>query len=673
MLVLLAASLLQVTDTLHWEIFNHGRLAGAMTEVASGDSITVRWRYQDRQRGPRQETTYRRNADGVIVAFTTRMLGLLNNVPGDVTESAAWREGRWQWQVGRDAGSALAGSLVTGRADAAPREASAAAFYVPSNESPWDRARLAAWLLAQPGGRGAVAPAGRGYAFVARDTIVSRGGESQRVRLVIIDSLGTAPSSVWLDARGRLFTTGIGWFSPVPRGWSAVLPALRSTEYAFHAARSAALARALTPAAPTAIAIRNATLFDSESGTVRAGTTVVVIGDRIMAVGPDRTTVVPRGARVIDAKGRALLPGMWDMHAHVDMAMESDGVLQLAAGITTIRDMAADTENALSVRVRSANGTLLAPRVLLAGFIDGPGFWAGPSDVLVRTEDEARAVVARYDSLGYVQIKLYNLVHPDLVPTIAAEAKARGMRLSGHVPRGLSVPAAIMLGFDEVQHGAFLFSTFFQDSLYAPRMRAYSNLAAEVAPGFDLEAQRFSDLLSFLKARGTVYDGTFNVYEDASCNLPDGSHPVLGVAARWLPPLEQRGAERTICDGASAPQQLQGKYHRALKRLYDAGITLVPGTDNYPGLSYHGELEIYERAGIPAAEVLRIATIVPARVMRQERDYGSVSVGKVADMVLVDGAPWQRITDLRRTQTVVRGGRVYDVGALYRAVGVAPR
>lgn len=673
MLALLTASLLQAPDTVRWEIFNHGRLAGAMTEVDHGDSTTVRWRYQDRQRGPRQETTYRRNAQGTIVGFVTRSLGVLNNVPGDVTESAEWRDGRWQWQVGRDAGSALAGSLVTARAGASPNESAAGAFYVPSNESPWDLARRAVWLLAQPGGRGAVAPAGRGHAFVARDTVITSGSQSQRLRLVIIDSLGTAPSSVWLDARGRLFTTGIGWFAPVQRGWSAVLPALRTMEYAVHAARSAALAQALTPAAPTSIAIRNATLFDSETGTTRSGTTIIVTGDRITAVGPDRSTAVPRGARVIDAKGRAVLPGMWDMHAHVDMAMESDGVLQLAAGITTIRDMAADTENALSVRARSASGSLLAPRVLLAGFIDGPGFWAGPSDVLARTEDDARAAVARYDSLGYVQIKLYNLVHPDLVPTIAAEAKARGMRLSGHIPRGLSVQAAVLLGFDEVQHGAFLFSTFFQDSLYAPRMRAYSNLAADVAPGFDLEAQRFSDLLSFLKANGTVYDGTFNVYEDASCTLPDGSHPVLGVAASWLPPLEQRGAARKVCDGTTAPQLLQAKYHRALMRLYEAGVTLIPGTDNYPGLSYHGELEIYERAGIPAAEVLRIATIVPARVMRQDRDYGSVSVGKVADLVIVDGTPWRRITDLRRTQTVMRGGRVYDVDALYRAVGVVRR
>lgn len=670
MLTLLLASLAQAPDTTHWDVLNHGRLAGAMTEVRANDTVTVRWRYQDRQRGPRQETKYVFGANGDVIGFTKRTLGLLDNRPGDVTESANWRDGRWEWRIAREAGSVLAGSLASGSTEQARVETSVRGFYVPSGSTPWDDARLAVWLLSQPGGRGDVAPAGRGHAFVARDTIITRGSESRRIRLVIIDSLATAPSSLWLDQSGKLFSTGIGWFSPVPKGWTNVLPALRATEYAFHASRSAALARRLAPAAAPAIAIRNATLFASETGTVQPGTTVVIVGDRITAVGPDRTTAIPRGARVIDVAGKALLPGMWDMHAHVDMAMESDGVLQLAAGVTTIRDMAADMENALSVRARAADGSLLAPRVLLAGFIEGPGAWAGPSDVLVRTEAEARAAVARYDSLGYVQIKLYNLVHPDLVPAISAEAEARGLRLSGHIPRGLSVPAALELGFDEVQHGAFLFSTFFQDSLYVPRMRAYSNLAADVAPSFDLEAQRFTDLLALLKARGTVYDGTFNVYEDASCALPDGSDPVLGVAARWLPPLQQRGPARVTCDSTTRLQLLQTKYHRALKRLHDAGVTLVAGTDNFPGLSYHGELEIYARAGIPPVEVLRIATIVPARVMGQERDYGSVTVGKVADLVLVDGAPWERIGDLRRTHTVMRAGRLYDVDALYRAVGV---
>jgi imidazolonepropionase-like amidohydrolase len=114
-------------------------------------------------------------------------------------------------------------------------------------------------------------------------------------------------------------------------------------------------------------------------------------------------------------------------------------------------------------------------------------------------------------------------------------------------------------------------------------------------------------------------------------------------------------------------------YNRMLKRLYDAGVTLVPGTDNIPGLSLHGELEIYERAGIPAPAVLQIATIVPARVMKDDKDYGSIAVGKIADLAIVNGRPAEKITDLRRTERVVRAGRVYDSKALYEAAGLSPK
>ena len=125
-------------------------------------------------------------------------------------------------------------------------------------------------------------------------------------------------------------------------------------------------------------------------------------------------------------------------------------------------------------------------------------------------------------------------------------------------------------------------------------------------------------------------------------------------------------------DEAGRAQAASANYRRLLKRLHDAGVTLVAGTDNVAGLSYHGELEIYERAGIPAARVLQIATIIPARVMREDRDYGSIAPGKVADLVIVNGRPAERITDLRRTERVVRAGRVYAARDLYAAVGVTP-
>jgi imidazolonepropionase-like amidohydrolase len=494
------------------------------------------------------------------------------------------------------------------------------------------------------------------------------------VRLAVVDGLDLDAQLVWLDEQDAFFASGLSWFISVPEGAESVLPGLRALELRYLEGREAALAKRLAPPSATAVVVRNGDLFDSERGTVRPRTTVVIRGDRIAAVGPADSVSVPAGATVIDATGKTIIPGLWDMHTHV-LGGEASGVLELATGITTVRDMASDIDVATSLRDRAERGTALAPRMILAGFIEGPGAWAGPSEVLVRTEAEARAWVARYDSLGYEQIKLYNLVHPDLVPAIADEAHKRGMRLSGHVARGLSVPAAVRVGYDEIQHAAFLFSTFYQDSLYASRMRAYSDVAALFAPTFDVDAPEVTQLIAFLRERGTVIDGTFNIWQDRSVPLPDGTDPIFGPTIDWLPPLVRRdmtpGGGGTP-EGRARAQAASANYRRMLKRLYDAGITLVPGTDNVPGLSLHGELEVYERAGIPAPAVLQIATIVPARVMKQDRDYGSVAPGKVADLAIVAGRPASRITDLRRTETVIRAGRVYSSRALFEAVGVTP-
>jgi hypothetical protein len=248
--------------------------------------------------------------------------------------------------------------------------------------------------------------------------------------------------------------------------------------------------------------------------------------------------------------------------------------------------------------------------------------------------------------------------------------------LSGHIPRGLTIEDAVRLGFDEFQHSAYLFSTFYQDSLYVPRMRAYSEVAGNVAPTFDVNAQRVTDLISFLRERGTVVDGTFNIWQDRSRPLSDGNDPVFGPTIAWMPPLMRRQMQAGppgTPEAAARAEAASVNYRRMLKRLYDAGVTLVPGTDNVPGLSLQGELEVYERAGIPAPAVLQIATIVPARVMKDDKDYGSIAPGKIADLAIVNGRPAERITDLRRTERVVRAGRVFESKALYEAAGLTPK
>jgi hypothetical protein len=655
----LAASL-PAADSTHYIVLNHGRLAGEMHVVTTDDSVVVRYRYQDRQRGPRFQTVYRLGANRRVLALETRSVTAEGTL-GAVTQHVDF--------FGDSLRSVSSGDTTLMRDDPT-------SYFVLDNTSPFDDALLARFLLSRPGQRSRLYPDGTGRAEVVADTTVAVDGAQRRIRLVFIDGLSTSTDAVWLDDANRLFASGAGWFITVPRAAAGVLPALREIEKRIRAERSAAVAKRLTQPAAKALVIRNGNVFDSERGVVRPRTTIVVEGERITAVGPADSVKSPTGATIIDASGKTVIPGLWDMHTHLFLSGEEAGLMQLAAGITTVRDMASDIDAAISQRERARLGTMVSPRIVLAGFIEGPGRWAGPSEVLVRTEDEARAWVARYDSLGYKQIKLYNLVHPDLVPTIAEEAHKRGMRVSGHIPRGLTIEDAVTLGFDELQHAAFLFSTFFQDSLYVPQMRAYSSVATIVAPTFDVDAPRVTDLISFLRDRHTVVDGTFNVWQDRSRPLPDGGDAIFGPTIGWMPPLMKRSMNPgppQAPEAAARAEAGAANYRRLLKRLYDAGVTLVPGTDNVPGLSLHGELEVYERAGIPAPAVLQIATIVPARVMKDDKDYGSITRGKIADLAIVNGKPAERITDLRRTERVVRAGRVYDSKALYEAAGLNPK
>jgi Amidohydrolase family len=618
----------QWTDT--WVVMNHGRDAGSLTATHMGDSVTVRLIYTDRNRGGRVETRYRLAANRSPVTGEQRTI-LPDGNAGPPIE---------RFEL---IGDSVRVTLGSGPSQTRP--------HGPGNYTglrggtPYEQAVLARHLLSRPQHRDVINAAGEWHAEVIADTTLRLGNRRQRARLVMVYRGANAnPTGVWLDQDGFLLATDVQWFITVKRGAEALLRDFRAIELRWRDAQGEAIGRtAVTPTSGT-IAI-NGDLFDSDAGVMRPNHTVIVRGSRITDVGPAADVAMPADATVIDARGRTVMPGMWDMHTHSQVASQSWlGRTQLANGLTTVRDLASDVDVAVSLRDREAAGRLASPRVILGGFIEGPLAWAGPTEAIARTEAEARAWVARYDSLGYKQIKLYNVLHPDLVPVIAAEAKKRGMLLSGHIPRGMSIEAAVTLGFDEIQHAAFFFSNFFPDSLYLPRMRAYSQVATAVAPTFDVNSAGMTKLLEFLKAKGTAVDGTFNLWIG-------GGGAVVGAG------------------GSMDQQRADSAYLTLIRRLYAYGIPLIAGTDNSSGSTFRRELEMYELAGIPAARVLQIATIDAARFMRDSKDYGSIAAGKVADILIVNGKPAERIGDLQHIETVLRGGRRYDVAKLRAGLG----
>jgi imidazolonepropionase-like amidohydrolase len=530
---------------------------------------------------------------------------------------------------------------------------------------------LAMALLRSPHRRLPLLPEGEASIERVGATRVQAGGKSLALTLYAISGLGLTPVYVWMESPTVFFGRYDGFVTVVRQGWEDAAPGLLEAQTDAVAGRDAALAARLAhrPAGP--LVVKGARLFSPETGQVQPGTTVVVSGNRIQAVGPDGEVAVPAGAMVVDAQGKMLLPGLWDMHQHLT---SQDGILSLAAGVTTGRDLGNDTGYLLHMKGLWDTGKALGPRVVLAGVIDGPGPYASPTKVLVDTEEKARAAVARYAELGYEQVKIYSSLDPRLVPVIVAEAHQRGLRVSGHIPNGLTAEQGVREGFDEIQHILFLFLNFIPglDTRTPVRFTAVAEHAAEL----DLQSEPVRALLRLLKERGTVIDPTLSVYEDKFTARPGVVGPSLAAVVDRLPYSVRRSL---LALNLPVPPGMEQRYrdsYRAtlamVRMLYEMGITIVAGTDAPAGATLHHELETYVAAGIPAPEVLRIVTLGAAQVMKHDKDLGTIVPGKLADFILVEGDPTTRISDIRRVILTVKAGVLYDTAELWKAVGVKP-
>jgi hypothetical protein len=250
------------------------------------------------------------------------------------------------------------------------------------------------------------------------------------------------------------------------------------------------------------------------------------------------------------------------------------------------------------------------------------------------------------------------------------------MRVSGHVPAFMTAEQAVKAGYDEIQHENFLFLNFWIDSVPDTRTPARFTAVAERAASLDLHSARVQSFVQLLKSHHTVLDPTVNVFENLFVARKGSLDPGYAAIADRVPPLIRRGL---LSGGLPVPEGKDSLYRRSfqamlsfLKQLYDAGIPIVAGTDAFPGFALHRELELYVAAGIPAPRVLSMATLGAARVMKRDAELGTVAPGKLADLIVVDGDPAQRISDIRRVALVMKGGTIYDPAPMYEAIGIRP-
>jgi imidazolonepropionase-like amidohydrolase len=661
-LLVLAISPLHAADSpeTRYTIDFAGNKAGTATIRTVGPR---EWRYtfefNDRGRGPKLEERAVVDERGIPVLFEITGIDYWKN---PVDERFELKDGKASWHN--------ASEKQDGLATARP------SVYLTMNGTPQEIALLAKALLAAPGNTLPMLPTGEAKiakvasALAERAEMTEAGGKTRKVDLYELSGLGFSPVYFWLDENRDYFAVDSGWMKIALEGWESALPKLREVQDAREKGLDRERATRLSHRPRGALVFKNARLFDPGSGRSTPGTTVVISGNRIEAVGPDGQVPVPAGSEVIDAAGKTLMPGLWDMHAHLSPL---DGVFNLASGVTTTRDLANDTDFLLDLRKRIEAGEILGTRVIMAGFIDGPGPYAGPTKVLVDTPEEALAAVDNYASLGYEQIKMYSSLDPKLVPVIVERAHAKGMRVSGHIPNGLTAEQAVRLGFDEIQHANFLFLNFFEgvDTRTPQRFHA----VGEQAPDLDLKSERVQAFLNFLKEKGTVSDPTLVTFEGMLTDRAGQVSRTFAAAADRLPPQVQRG----LVVAGMAPKGKEERYAQAFKAmeamvraLHDKEIPFVAGTDSLAGFALVRELELYVEAGIPAVDALRAATLVPARVMKREKDLGTIAPGKLADVILVDGDPTVDIRAIRRVVLTVKDGTVYDPAKLWAEVGVKP-
>lgn len=612
------------------------------------------YQFNDRGRGPKTYSTYRLDSRGIVIFEETKGVDYMKN---QVNETFSQNNGAATWK---------------NQAEEDHQSNSGGRYFVDLDGGPTSFSLLVKALLTN-GNKLALLPGGEATLRELKTLTVDAGAEKVSLTLYAVDGLSFTPAYVWLDDQHNFFATVDSWWGLVRESYQGLVAELYNIQERVQSDRAAELAKRLTHRPTGDLVIKNVALFDSVSATTVPSQHVTVHGERIVSVEPERGQVPGANAQVIDGSGKTLLPGLWDMHQHLfpDLAL-----FDIAAGITTARDLGNSIDELSKLRNHIEQGEQIGPRIIAAGIIDGPGPFEGPVKVLAATPEEARQRVNRYADLGYSQIKIYSSVKPDLVPVIIDQAHKRGLRVSGHVPSGMIADQFVRDGADEIQHMNFIMLNFMPD-VTETRTPARFTEPGKRSASLDLTSPQVSQFITLLKQHHTVIDPTMAIWEATYTDRP-GKIPMIDAYMFDRLPLQVQRSVKTAGQALPVPDTATDQLYRAsyinfthmLKKLYDNGITIVAGTDQGSGYALHRELEIYNQSGLAAAKVLSLATLTAAQVMKRDNELGSIAPGKLADMILVNGDPAVNISDIRKIDTVIKGGTVMYPKELYPAIGV---
>ncbi len=635
-----------------------GKQAGGQTVVHGDDGVTrVDFIFKDNGRGPELKEEYVLAADGTFATYSVKGTSTFG---APVDEIFRVENGIAMWKSTADAGE---------------QPLAAGAAYSPLGGSPQSLSVAFSALSRRADGKLPLIPSGTLSMRAVTELEVVNGDEKRKVQLVMLTGVGLTPTFFWAttDAQPRMFASIYpGYLQLIEDGWQANGDALEARQKQAEADALGDLHKRLSHPLRGSTLIRNARVFDSENAALGTASDVLIANGRIVSISAGGQDTV-RADRTIDAGGRVLLPGLFDMHGHIS---EWQGGLHLAAGVTTVRDMGNDNKTLQQLMADERNDRRLSPSIVAAGFLEGESPMSARNGFVISDLAGAKKAVDWYAKNGYPQIKIYNSFPKDILRETVSYAHSRDLRVSGHIPVFLRAQDALDAGYDEIQHINQVLLNFLVEDTTDTRTLERFYLPAKRIADMNFDSKSVQDLITRLARDQIAIDPTLTAFDFIRHRAGQLS-PAFAAVAEHMPPDVLRGfrvAEFDIPDDATAARYNKSydKMVEFVGRMYKAGVPILAGTDGFAGFTLQRELELYVKAGMTPAQALQIATWTGAKYARVLEDRGSIAVGKRADLVLVDGDPTTNIADIRKIALVIKNGTAYYPSDVYESLGIKP-
>ncbi|SRX74374.1 amidohydrolase family protein [Aequorivita antarctica] len=635
-----------------FSVITGGIKVGHLNVTRAGDSVAIDYDYKNNGRGPTIKETVVLNADGFPVQWDIAGSSTFGNTIDEHYKldgkNASWKD-------------------ASGEATATVEKPS---FYVNQSGSPYSLFMTARVLLNSKDKSVSALPAGD-LKLTELESIETKTGDSPlKLKTYALSGVNLNPSYFILDANNQFFAMIDARFIIIREGYESEEKEMRMLAEKYSAERFEDLQKRFAHNYDKNIRIRNVKIFDPKTLALTDLASVLVSGNKIVSI--DAADATGENEIEIDGAGGTIVAGLYDMHGHMG---EDDAILNVLAGVTSVRDMGNNNEVLDSLVQKIKSGTLAGPNITRMGFIEGKSPFSANLGILVDSEEEAIAAVQTYADKGFYGIKLYNSMTGAWAPAIVKKAHELNMPVMGHVPAFSTANDMLNAGFDELTH---INQTMLgwvlepgEDTRSLLRLTALQRL-----PDLDLNSAPVQKTLDLMVKNKVAMDPTLAIHE--LLLLSRNGETQVGTLdyIDHMPASRQRDAKEAMASIADDKEDkaYRGAYDKiveTLKMMKARGLLIVPGTDLGGAFTLHRELELYQQIGYTPAELLKLGSYDMAQYLGQ-KDRGAIEPGMLADFFLIPNDPTKDIKAIKTISMVSRGGVLYFPSEIYPEFGITP-